>query len=115
MSDGACCAHLRLSYRTELVDAPGLVGMTKATRGWWECDLGCGAKFVPEGLAKRVERESYAAGFEAGQREMRERAAGFVHSTDLLIRIAIANAIRALPLTGSPSTDIAPPREGEAK
>jgi hypothetical protein len=47
------CAHLRVSYRTEEVeqevvataDHPG--GRHMLTRGWWECDLGCGTHFIP--------------------------------------------------------------------
>lgn len=34
------CAHLRISYRTE----PYGQGVT---RGWWECDSGCGQPFGP--------------------------------------------------------------------
>lgn len=33
-----CCAHSRVSYRTEGIECG-------ATRGWWECDSGCGTKF----------------------------------------------------------------------
>jgi hypothetical protein len=47
------CAHLRVSYRTEVfeqetlatADSPG--GRHTLTRGWWECDLGCGTNFIP--------------------------------------------------------------------
>jgi len=38
--NGCACAHTRVKWRTE--DLPG--GMT---RGWWECDSGCGTKFAP--------------------------------------------------------------------
>ncbi len=55
------CAHLRVSYRTEdfKYDGPdvpnpdlssphvGLRHGATLTRGWWECDSGCGAKFWP--------------------------------------------------------------------
>lgn len=34
------CAHLRISYRTEPYGNGG-------TRGWWECDAGCGQPFGP--------------------------------------------------------------------
>ena len=40
MSDEAACAHLHISYRTEPAGIDG-------TRGWWECDSGCGASFAP--------------------------------------------------------------------
>ncbi len=61
-NDRACCAHLRVSYRTEDVehdfgpprDDSGMPGPSKApsgihrlTRGWWECDSGCGRQFQP--------------------------------------------------------------------
>ncbi|KKK94057.1 hypothetical protein LCGC14_2686700 [marine sediment metagenome] len=36
----ACCAHVKVSYRTETHD--GL------THGWWECDSGCGTRFCPQ-------------------------------------------------------------------
>lgn len=39
MTVAAQCAHLRVSYRTETHG-----GMT---RGWWECDDGCGRRFTP--------------------------------------------------------------------
>lgn len=90
MSDGPYCAHLRVSYRTELVDAPGLVGMTKATRGWWECDLGCGAKFLPESASA-----AFLRGFEAA-REMAAKAALKLHSEGCPGESQIAAKIRAL-------------------
>lgn len=80
MSDGPCCAHLRVSYRTELFDAPGLVGMTKATRGWWECDSGCGAKFLTDGAAKHSESETASAAFKAGFEAGREVSAKVVET-----------------------------------
>ena len=40
VSSSAACAHLRVSYRTEAVGIGG-------TRGWWECDSGCGTPFSP--------------------------------------------------------------------
>lgn len=53
-----CCAHLRVSWRTEQVayDGPEIPGTdvyvplkpgTMVTRGWWECDDNCGARFAP--------------------------------------------------------------------
>ena len=45
MSDESMCAHLRVSYRSlqeKIQEKAGYV-----TRGWWECDSGCGAKFFP--------------------------------------------------------------------
>jgi hypothetical protein len=54
----ACCAHLTVSWRTERVpyDGPVLYDAsgkypplklgTMVARGWWECDYGCGAKFM---------------------------------------------------------------------
>lgn len=53
---GASCAHLKISWRTEPAD-DGL------TRGWWECDSGCGAIFtlrvavIAENAALREERD----------------------------------------------------------
>lgn len=49
----AYCAHIRVSWRTENFEAdieateayPG--GRHLLTRGWWECDSNCGAKFFP--------------------------------------------------------------------
>ena len=35
----AACAHLRISYHTER-DGDGI------TRGWWQCDSGCGQSFA---------------------------------------------------------------------
>jgi hypothetical protein len=39
------CAHLRVLYETKVAD--GL------TTGWWECALGCGARFIPAALVAR--------------------------------------------------------------
>lgn len=48
-NSGACCAHLRVSYRTEPCDGYSIRGEVmpgSGTRGWWECDL-CGTYFMP--------------------------------------------------------------------
>lgn len=54
----ACCAHLRVEYRSERVeeDVPAYPsrgayvghagGPMMVTRGWWECAHGCGARFA---------------------------------------------------------------------
>ncbi len=36
------CAHLHVSYRTGFESDDGVV-----TVGWWECDAGCGTRFIP--------------------------------------------------------------------
>lgn len=41
------CAHLHVSWRTEQIGS--------LTRGWWECDSGCGTKFFP--LKRRTDYE----------------------------------------------------------
>jgi len=49
----ACCAHLRVSYRTEPCNGRNVRGEVVpglGVRGWWECDSGCGRRFGPEGL-----------------------------------------------------------------
>lgn len=38
------CAHLHASYRTR--EEEGIDG-EKLTFGWWECDAGCGTRFIP--------------------------------------------------------------------
>ena len=38
--ENACCAHMRVSYRTR-VSRPGLV-----VEAWWECNAGCGQRFA---------------------------------------------------------------------
>ncbi len=38
MKNQEACAHLRVSYRTEVKDG--------ITHGWWECDSGCGTRFL---------------------------------------------------------------------
>lgn len=50
MSDGPFCAHLQISWRTESCDGINVRGEVtpgSATRGWWECNSDCGAKFWP--------------------------------------------------------------------
>lgn len=57
----ACCAHRTVSFRTEdfIYDGPEIpapkgsvhVPLRKGatlTKGWWECDSGCGTRFVPD-------------------------------------------------------------------
>lgn len=48
----ACCAHLRVSWRVEPVDAEQPSGLQ---RGWWECDYDCGMRFLPFTLPQTVE------------------------------------------------------------
>ena len=36
------CAHLHVSYRHGFTSDEGAV-----TIGWWECDAGCGTRFIP--------------------------------------------------------------------
>jgi len=55
--DNACCAHLRVSWRTESVGG-GL------TRGWWECDFDCGMRFGPDAAVPK----------EAGRRKSGEES-----------------------------------------
>jgi hypothetical protein len=50
MADRACCAHIRVEWRTEIVVDGGanLRGEPcEATRGWWECTSRCGTRFQP--------------------------------------------------------------------
>jgi len=73
MNEQACCAHLRVSWRTKdfklseeeaarmnviaenagSVYPPIRAGSTM-TRGWWECDSGCGMRFQPAPDAPRA-------------------------------------------------------------
>ena len=49
-NSGQFCAHLRISWRTEPCDGYSIRGevmVGAGTRGWWECDSNCGAKFSP--------------------------------------------------------------------
>lgn len=60
------CAHLHVSWRTELAPYDGPDGEydpesihvpikkgQMVTRGWWECDSGCGTRFRPWGKVER--------------------------------------------------------------
>jgi len=46
------CAHLHVSWRTK---QDGIF-----TRGWWECDSGCGARFLPGTYGMRRSHSSEA-------------------------------------------------------
>ena len=45
------CTHLKVSYRTEVKDG--------ITHGWWECDSGCGTRFLMSFEEKPKEREEF--------------------------------------------------------
>jgi hypothetical protein len=45
MGNAPCCAHLRVSWRTRQND-------DGSTTGWWECDSGCGGRFVQLGAVR---------------------------------------------------------------
>ena len=47
MGEKAMCAHIRISYRTE-IDEEG------HTSGWWECDSDCGTIFLPETMVVKL-------------------------------------------------------------
>ncbi len=48
--ENACCAHMRVSYRTR-VSRPGLV-----VEAWWECDSDCGKRFSPDATPPEIDR-----------------------------------------------------------
>ena len=57
LAQRACCAHLRVSYRTVPCDGlnvRGEVVPNGAVRGWWECDSGCGMGFATADAGSRL-------------------------------------------------------------
>ncbi len=59
--ENACCAHMRVSYRTR-VSRPGLV-----VEAWWECDSDCGKRFSPDAAPPKELRGVFNPGSASDQ------------------------------------------------
>ena len=68
------CAHLRVSWRTRQLTSGH-------TEGWWECDTGCGERFVPPSFL-----ESVAAARVAEERRLLGQAEKVVDAARRYIR-----------------------------
>ncbi len=71
-NSGACCAHLRISWRTEPCDGYSIRGEVMpgaGTHGWWECDSNCGMKFTPRPHQTCGAKLETYCGFKPGQGE----------------------------------------------
>ena len=51
MNENLACAHLNVVWKTKMND-------DNTMTGWWECDSGCGMKFIPSPLWDILEIEN---------------------------------------------------------
>ena len=87
MSNGACCAHMHVSYRTKEVSPDHLVS------GWWECDSGCGRKFAPAPSEPAVATNEDAALVRYGERLLRASREALINYKGLDSNPAVLSAI----------------------
>lgn len=97
-----CCAHLHVSYRTQVLADGG-------TRGWWECDSGCGAQMLPAGLvdiekdraAENAARARGAQDIIAQNNAQWAKAGADAKHWNFMFRRAYAELVRCYETTGA--------------